>query len=74
MFVNETKRDEIQVSRDIINTYPLVPIIKGLNALIDQPNNCQDDFMERTKLNLKHIYELAVSVNVSFHGTMKLEY
>ena len=63
-FVNEAKnwlitRNEVQVSYDIINLYPSVPINKALNVLIDQLINHKDDLMKRTKLCLKYIYELA---------------
>ena len=80
-FVNEAKnwlvkRDEVQVSYDIVNLYPSVPINIALDVLIDQLNNDKNDLMKRTKLRLKDIYELAelVLVNVIFCGTMKLEY
>ena len=53
------KRNEIQVSYDIINLYPSVPINKALDVLIDQLNNDQDDLMKRAKLCLKDIYKLA---------------
>ena len=64
LFVNEAKnwlvqRDEVQVSYDIVNLYPSVPINKALDVLIDQLNNDKDDLMKRTKLCLKDIYELA---------------
>ena len=67
-FVNKAKnclikRDEIQVSYDIINLHPLVPVNKSLNVLIDQLNNNNDDLMKRTKLGLKVIYELAEQVS-----------
>ena len=63
-FVNEAKnwlvkRNEVQVSYDIINLYPSVPINKALDVLIDQLNNDKDDLIKRTKLCLKDIYELA---------------
>ena len=63
-FVNEAKnwlvkRDEIQVSDDIVNLYPSVPINKALEVLIDQLNNDQDELMKRTRPCLKDIYELA---------------
>ena len=80
-FVNEAKnwlvkRDEIQVSYDIVNLYPSVPINKALDVLIDQLNNDKDDLMKRTKLCLKDIYELAELClsECYFCGTMKLEY
>ena len=53
------KRNEIQVSCDIINLYPSKPINKTLEVLMDQLNNDKDDLMERAKLCLKDIYELA---------------
>ena len=63
-FVNEAKnwlvkRDEIQVSYDIVNLYPSVPTNKALDVLIDQLNNDKDELMKRTRLCLKDIYELA---------------
>ena len=63
-FVNEAKnwlakRDEVQVSDDIVNLYPSVPINKALDALIDQLNNGKDDLIKRTKLCLKDVYEIA---------------
>ena len=61
-FVNETKNWLVkrnEVSYDIINLYPSVPINKALDVLIDQLNNDKDDLMKRTKLYLKDIYELA---------------
>ena len=63
-FVNEAKgwlvkRDEVQVSYDIVNLYSSVPINKALDVLMDQLNSDKDDLMKRTKLCLKDIYELA---------------
>ena len=63
-FVNQAKdwlvkRDEVQVSYDITNLYPSVPINKALDVLMDQLNCDKDDLMKRTKLCLKDIYELA---------------
>ena len=53
------KRNKVQVSYDIVNLYPSVPINKALDILIDQLNNDQDELMKRTKLCSKGIYELA---------------
>ena len=53
------KRNEVQVSYDIINLYPSVLINNALDVLIDQLNNAKDDLMKRTKLCLKDVYELA---------------
>ena len=54
LFVNEAKiwlvkRNEVQVSYDIINLYPSVPINKALGILVDQLND-KDDLMKRAKL------------------------
>ena len=53
-FVNEAKNwlvktNEVQVSYDIINLYPSVPINKALDILVDQLND-KDDLMKRAKL------------------------
>ena len=63
LFVNEAKDwlvkiEEVQVSYDIVNLYPSVPINKALGVLIDQLNNGKDDLMKRNKLYLNDIYEL----------------
>ena len=47
------------MSYDIVNLCPSVPINKTLDVLMDQLNSDKADFMKRTKLCLKHIYELA---------------
>ena len=61
---------------DIINLYPSVPIDKALDGLKDQLNNDKDNLMNRTKLCLKDIYQLAELFlsKYYFYGTMKLEY
>ena len=53
------KRDEVQVSYDIVNLYTSIPINKALDVSVDQLNNDKDDLMKRTKLCFKDIYELA---------------
>ena len=63
-FVNEAKnwlvkRDEVEVSYDILNLYLPVPINKALDVLIDQLDHHRDDLMKRTKLCLRDVYELA---------------
>ena len=55
-FVSEAKSwllkwDDVQVSYDIVNLYPSIPIIKALDVLIDQLNNDKDDLMKRNKSN-----------------------
>ena len=61
---------------DIINLYPSVPIDKALDVLKDQLNNDKDNLMNRTKLCLKDIYQLAELClsKYYFYGTMKLEH
>ena len=44
------KRDEAQVSYDIMNLHLSLPINKALNVLIDQLNHDKDDLMKSTKL------------------------
>ena len=53
------KRDEVQVSSDIVNFCPSLSINRALEVLIDQLKNDKDDLIKRTKLCLKDIYELA---------------
>ena len=53
------KRDEVQVSYDIVSLYPSLPTNKALNVLIDLLDNDNDDLIERTKFRLKDIYEIA---------------
>ena len=63
LFVNEaakweTTREEIQVSYDVINLYPSIPIDKAITVLIDTLNNDLDDLNNGTKLILTDIYKL----------------
>ena len=70
-FVQETKtweiyQDEAQVSYDVVNLYPSVPVDKAINVLIDTLNNDKEHLKERTKLTLTDIQkltELCLSVN-----------
>ena len=62
-FVNEaatweTTQKEIQVSYDVINLYPSIPIDKAITVLIDTLNNDLDDLNTRTKLTLTDIHKL----------------
>ena len=62
-FVNEgatweTTQKEIQVSYDIINLYPSIPMDKAIAVLIDTLNNDLDDLNTRTKLTLTDIHKL----------------
>ena len=62
-FVNEaatweTSQEEIQVSYDVINLYPSIPIDKAITVLIDTLNNDLDDLNTRTKLTLTDIHKL----------------
>ena len=62
-FVNEaatweTTQEEIQVSYDVINLYPSIPIDKAITVLIDTLNNDLDDLNTRTKLTPTDIHKL----------------
>ena len=62
-FVNEaatweTTQNEIQVSYDVINLYPSIPIDKAITVLIDTLNNDLDDLNTHTKLTLTDIHKL----------------
>ena len=52
----ETTQEEIQVSYDVINLFPSIPIDKAITVLIDTLNN--DDLNTRTKLTLTDIHKL----------------
>ena len=61
-FVNEaitweTAQDKMQVSYDVINLYPSIPIDKAMTVLIDTLNNDLDDLNTRTKLTLTDIHK-----------------
>ena len=63
LFVNEaatweTTEEEIQVSYDLINLYPRIPIDKAIIFLIDTLNTDLDDLPTRTKLLLTDIHKL----------------
>ena len=62
-FVNEaatweTTQEEIQVSNDVTNLYPSIPIHKAITVLMDTLNNDLDDLNTRTKLTLTDIQKL----------------
>ncbi|XP_047146242.1 uncharacterized protein LOC124819090 [Hydra vulgaris] len=62
-FVNEAKQwiidpNEVQVSFDIVNLYPSIPINEASPVIIDILNADIDDFKTRTKLTLADIHEL----------------
>ena len=62
-FVNEaatweTTQEEIQVSYDVTNLYPSIPIDKAITVLMDTLNNGLDDLNTRTKLTLTDIHKL----------------
>ena len=62
-FVNEaatweTTQEEIQVSYDVTNLYPSIPIDKAITVLMDTLNNDLDDLNTRTKLTLTDIHKL----------------
>ena len=68
-FVEEAKtwdidQNEVQVSYDVVNLYPSVPIDKSIDVILGQLKNDYEDFRRRTKLTLKDIHlliELCVS-------------
>ena len=64
MFVKEAKtweiyQDEVQVSYDVVNLYPSVPVHKAINVLMDTLNNDKEHLHESTKLALTDIHKLA---------------
>ena len=48
---------EVQVSFDVVNLYPSVPINKAITVMIDILNN-DNELRERTKLTIKEIKTL----------------
>ena len=57
-FVKEAKtweihQDEVQVSYDVVNLHPSVPVDRAINLLMDTLNNDKDHLQERTKLTLR---------------------
>ena len=63
IFVQEAKsseiyKDDLQVSYDVENLYPLVPVEKAINVLIDSLNNDKEQLKERAKLTLTDIHKL----------------
>ena len=70
-FVEEAKTwdissNEMQVSYDVINLYPSIPINEAVDAMISILANDIDDLKTRTKLTLVDIHQLVnlcVSIN-----------
>ena len=63
IFVQEAKsseiyKDDLQVSYDVENLYPLVPVEKAINVLIDTLNNGKEQLKERTKSTLTDVHKL----------------
>ena len=54
----ETTQEEIQVSYDVTNLYPSIPIDKAITVLMDTLNNDLDDLNTHTKLTLTDIHKL----------------
>ena len=50
--------DEIQVSYDVTNLYPSIPIDKAIDAIIQQLSKDNEDLKTRTKLTLVDIQQL----------------
>ena len=62
-FVNEAKtwvinQNEIQVSYDVVNLYPSVPLDKAIPTMLDQLKNDYNELKTRTKLTLVDIHKL----------------
>ena len=62
-FVEEAKTwtiasDEVQVSYDVVNLYPSVPIKESIEVLIDQLNQDRENLQRETKLKINEIKEL----------------
>ena len=62
-YVKEAKiwkiyQDEVQVSYDVVNLYPSVPVDKAAKVLIDTLNNDKEHIQESTKLTLTDINKL----------------
>ena len=60
-FTSENKRiepDEIQVSDDVTNLYPLIPIDKAIDVILQQLSDVYDDLKTRPKLKLTDIKQL----------------
>ena len=54
----EIEPDEIQVSYDVINLYPSIPIHKAIDVIIQQLSEDYEDLKTRTKLTLVDIQQL----------------
>ena len=50
--------DEVQVSYDVVNLYPSVPIKESIEVLIDQLNQDRENLQSETKLKISEIKEL----------------
>ena len=73
-FVQEVKtwdreiyQEEVQVSYDIANLYPSVPVDKAINVLTDTLNNDKEHLKESAILSLTYIHKLTeLSLSVIF--------
>ncbi|XP_065683266.1 uncharacterized protein LOC136096059 [Hydra vulgaris] len=54
----KTLYNEVQVSFDVVNLYPSIPIDEAIPVIIDILNNDIDDLKTQTKLFLVHIHQL----------------
>ena len=50
--------NEIQVSYDVTNLYPSIPIDKAIDVILQQLSEDYEDLKTRTKLTLVHIQQL----------------
>ena len=62
-FIEEAKiwtiePDEVQVSYDVVNLYPSVPIKESIEVLIGQLNQDRENLQSQTKLTINEIKEL----------------
>ena len=55
---HHANQDEMQVSYDVVNLFPSVPIDKIINALMDTLNNNIEDIKVHTKLTLINTVKL----------------
>ena len=63
----ETTQEEIEVSYDVTNLYPSIPIDKVVTVLMDFLNNGLDDLNTHTKLTLTDIYKsMELSLSKSY--------
>nr|XP_047132455.1 uncharacterized protein LOC124811183 [Hydra vulgaris] len=71
-FVNEARQwkidpNEVQVSFDVVNLYPSIPIDEAIPVIIDILNNDIDNLKTRTKLSIVDIHQLIeISLSICY--------